>query len=228
MLSEVTRLHLGGFRAPESYGPNERLVVNAWLVRHPDATLLIDTGIAPNIPPEDFEELKFVRIPIGEALATIGVTPDDIDIVINCHLHADHAGGNAEVPRARILVQPAELAAARGSDYSLPDALDLDGGRYEERDGEYEPLPGVLVIPTPGHSPGHQSVSVETTRGRLLLAGQCYRDASGFGRAVTALELARAGHADAPETPAWLPRLLDLGADRIAFGHDRAMWIADA
>ncbi len=227
MRSSVTRLHLGGFRAPESYGPNERLVVNAWLVRHPEATVLVDTGIAPNIPPADVAALKFIRVPIADALGSIGVDVSEIDVVINCHLHADHAGGNADVARARILVQSAELEAARGPDYSLPDALDLDGGRYEERDGEHSPLPGILVIPTPGHSPGHQSVCLETTVGRLLLAGQCYRDASGFGRAVTALELAREGYTDAGETPPWLPRLLDLGADRIAFGHDRAVWVPD-
>ena len=221
-------MHAGGFLAPESYGPNERLVVNAWLVRHPEATILVDTGIADHIPVADAEELKFVRVPIVEALAAIGAQPDDVDIVINCHLHADHAGGNRHFAKARILVQPAELAAAREPDYTVPEDLDLEGGRYEEREGDYEPLAGIRIVATPGHSPGHQSVLIETDTGRLLLAGQCYRDASGFGRAVTALELARAGHADAPDTPDWLPRILALEPDRIAFGHDRAVWAADA
>lgn len=228
MRSTVTRMHVGGFLAPESYGPNERLVVNAWLVRHPEATILVDTGIAEHIPPADFAQLKFVRVPIGEALAGLGAQPQDVDIVINCHLHADHAGGNVHFPGARILVQPAELAAARKPDYTVAEDLGLAGGRYEEREGEYEVLPGIRVLPTPGHSPGHQSVLIDTDAGRLLLAGQCYRDASGFGRAVTALELARAGHADAPETPEWLPRLLALEPVRIAFGHDRAIWATDA
>jgi N-acyl homoserine lactone hydrolase len=228
MRSTVTRMLVGGFLAPESYGPNERLVVNAWLVRHPEATILVDTGIAEHIPPADARELKFVRTPIGEALVTIGTRPEDIDLVLNCHLHADHAGGNGAVPRARIMVQPAELAAAHEPDYSVPEDLELDGGRYEERDGDYDLLPGVRVLSTPGHSPGHQSFLLETDAGRLLLAGQCYRDASGFARAVTALELARAGHQDVPETPDWLPRVLELAPDRVAFGHDRAIWAADA
>ena len=221
-------MHVGGFLAPESYGPNERLVVNAWLVRHPDATILVDTGIAEHIPPADLVELRFVRTPIGVALAGIGVRPDEVEIVINCHLHADHAGGNVHFPHARLLVQPAELAAAREPDYSVPEDLNLDAGRYDEREGDYEVMPGIRVLSTPGHSPGHQSVIIETDAGRLLLAGQCYRDASGFGRAIAALELAREGYADAPETPAWLPGLLDLEPDRVAFGHDRAIWAADA
>ncbi len=228
MRSTVTRMHVGGFLAPESYGPNERLVVNTWLVRHPEATILVDTGIGEHIPPADFVELKFVRVPIREAVAGVGAQPRDIDIVINCHLHADHAGGNVDFPDARILVQPAELAAAREPDYSVAEDLNLDDGRYEEREGDYELVPGIRVLSTPGHSPGHQSVLIETDAGRLLLAGQCYRDASGFGRAVTALELARAGYADAPDTPEWLPRLLSLEPDRVAFGHDRAIWAADA
>lgn len=221
-------MHAGGFLANPSYAPGERVVVNAWLVRHPEATILVDTGIADDLPPDDVEELKFVRIPIVEALAGLGVSPDDVDLVINCHLHADHAGGNVHLSGARILVQPAELEAARAPDYSVTASLDLDGGRYEPREGEYEPLPGVRVVPTPGHSPGHQSVLLETDAGHLLLAGQCFRDASSFARAVTALELARDGYPRVPELPDWLPRLVELRPDRVAFGHDRAIWSADA
>ena len=228
MRSTVTRLHLGGFLAPDSYGPNERLVVNAWLVRHPEATILVDTGSGEHIPPADFEELKLIRVPVLDALARIGIGKHEVDMIINCHLHADHAGGNVDVPDARILVQPAELAAARDPAYSVPEDLDLDGGRYEEHEGDHEPLPGVRILATPGHSPGHQSVLLETDAGRLLLAGQCYRDASGFARALTALELERQGHPHAAPTPEWLPRLLELGPDRVAFGHDRAIWAADA
>jgi glyoxylase-like metal-dependent hydrolase (beta-lactamase superfamily II) len=228
MRSTVTRMLVGGFLAPESYGPNERLVVNAWLVRHPEATILVDSGIAEHIPAADVEALKFVRTPITDALAAIAVRPADVEIVLNCHLHADHAGGNVEFPDARILVQPAELAAAREPDYSVPEDLNLDAAHWEERDGDYELLPGIRVLATPGHSPGHQCVLIDTDAGRLLLAGQTYRDASGFARAVTALELARSGYRDAAEVPAWLPRLLDLAPDRVAFGHDRAIWAADA
>jgi N-acyl homoserine lactone hydrolase len=228
MRSQVTRLLVGGFLAPQAIAPGERVVVNAWLVRHPEATLLVDTGIAEHIPPADVEELRFIRTPIVEALATIGVQPAAIDLVINCHLHADHAGGNVVFRGTRILVQPAELAAARGPDYTVEEDVDLDGGRYEEREGEHEPLPGIRVIPTPGHSPGHQSVSVETDAGRLLLAGQCFRDASSFARAVTALEVERDGYPDPPSYPEWLPRLLEVGPYRVAFGHDLAVWQPDA
>ena len=201
MHSEVTRLLVGGFLAPESIAPGERVVVNAWVVRHPEATVLVDTGIAEHLPPEDVAELRFLRTPITDALATAGIALDDIDLIINCHLHADHAGGNVHFRGTPILVQPAELAAARGPDYTVPADIDLEDGHYQEREGEHEPLPGIRVIPTPGHSPGHQSVAIDTDAGRLVLAGQCFRDASGFARAVTALRLAGEGYEHAPDHP---------------------------
>jgi N-acyl homoserine lactone hydrolase len=228
MQSVVTRLLVGGFLAPEAVAPGERVVVNSWLVRHPEATVLIDTGIGEHLPEADLREMRFIRTPITEALAGIGVEPSEIDIVINCHLHVDHAGGNVHFRGTPILVQPEELAAARGPDYSVAEDIDLDGGSWKERSGEHEPLPGILVIPTPGHSPGHQAVSVETDAGPLLLAGQTYRDASGFARAVTACRLAGEGYPDPPAYPDWLPRLLDLQPYRVVFGHDHAVWQPDA
>ena len=132
MRSIVTRLLLGGFLAPESVAPGERVVVNAWLVRHPDATVLIDTGFGEHLPETDVREMRITRTPIIEALAGIGVEANDVDLVINCHLHADHAGGNVHFRGTRILVQPDELAAARGPDYTVPEDIDLDGGHWDD------------------------------------------------------------------------------------------------
>ena len=175
MRSIVTRLLVGGFLAPEAIAPGERVVVNSWLVRHPEATVLIDTGFGAHLPEADVREMRITRKPIVEALSEIGVEPSAVDLVINCHLHADHAGGNVQFRGTPIIVQPDELAAARGSDYSIPEDIDLDGGRWEQREGEHDPLPGIRIIPTTGHSPGHQAVCVETDAGRLLLAGQTFR-----------------------------------------------------
>jgi N-acyl homoserine lactone hydrolase len=219
---------VGGFLAPEAVAPGERVIVNAWVVRHPEALVLVDSGIAEHLPPQDLRELRFTRTPIEEALASIDVRPDDVDLVINCHLHADHAGGNVRFRGTPILVQPAELAAAREPDYTVPEDVDLEHGRYEQREGDHEPLPGIRVIPTPGHSPGHQSVAIQTDEGLLLLAGQVFRDASSFARAITALRLARDGYEDPPPYPEWLPRVLELDPHRVVFGHDHAVWQPDA
>jgi N-acyl homoserine lactone hydrolase len=224
----VSRMLVGGFLAPESVAPGERVVVNAWIVRHPDATVLIDTGLAEHLPPEDVATMRFTRTPIVDALASHGLAPGDVDLVINCHLHADHAGGNVQFRGTPIIVQPAELEVAGEPDYTVAGDVDLADGRWQVREGEHEPLPGMRVIPTPGHSPGHQSVAVETDAGTLLLAGQSFRDASGFARAVTAHRLAAAGYEDPPAYPEWLPRLLELEPYRVVFGHDLAIWQPDA
>ena len=83
-------------------------------------------------------------------------------------------------------------------------------------------------LPTPGHSPGHQSVAVETDAGLLVLAGQVFRDASGFARAVTAYRLRPRATRTPPPYPEWLPRMLELEPYRVAFGHDLAIWQPDA
>jgi len=228
MQSIVTRLLVGGFLAPETVAPGERVVVNAWLLRHPEATVLVDTGIGEHLPAADVQSLRIIRTPITDALSDIGVGTSEIDLVINCHLHADHAGGNIHFRGTRILVQPDELAAARAPDYTVPEDIDLDGGLWDEREGEHEPLPGIHIIPTPGHSPGHQAVAIETDAGRLLLAGQTFRQASDFARAVTARRLDLEGFPDTPSYPEWLPHLLDLQPYRVAFGHDHAVWQPDA
>ena len=110
MRSSVTRLLVGGFLAPASVAPGERLVVNAWVVRHPEATVLVDTGIGEHVPPEDVTSMRFLRTPITDALASVDLQPADVDLVINCHLHVDHAGGNVHFRGTPIVVQPAELA----------------------------------------------------------------------------------------------------------------------
>jgi N-acyl homoserine lactone hydrolase len=224
----VTRLLMGGFQVPDEVAPGERVVVNAWVVRHPDATVLVDTGLGEHLPPEDVESMRILRTPITDALAGADLTPADIDLVINCHLHADHAGGNVHFRGTPILVQPAELEAAHEPSYTVLGDVDLDEGRWDVRDGEHEPLPGIRVIPTPGHSPGHQSVLVETDAGRLLLGGQVFREASAFARALTAYRLDADGFPDPPPYPQWLPRVLELEPHRAVFGHDLAIWQADA
>jgi len=70
-------------------------------------------------------------------------------------------------------------------------------------------------------------VAIDTDRGRLLLAGQVFRDASTFVRAVTAYRLASEGYEDPPSYPEWLPRVLELEPYRVAFGHDLAIWQPD-
>jgi N-acyl homoserine lactone hydrolase len=223
--STITRLFMGDFLGPpETEIAGRRIVVTAFLVRHPDALVLVDTGLSAQLPEADEALYRFHRRPITEALAAENVTPGDVDVVINCHLHADHAGGNRAFRGTPILVRAAELEAAREPDYSDPEALDLDRGAFQVIDGDHEIVPGITSWSTPGHSPGHQAVVVDGLDGPTVLAGQGYRTSSDYAMALRALELRRAGEGDAPEVAPWVPRVVDLDPWRVIFAHDLAIW----
>jgi glyoxylase-like metal-dependent hydrolase (beta-lactamase superfamily II) len=226
----LQRLHVGGFRDLEHEAAGQRVVVCSWILRHPDATILVDTGLAnrwAELDPEGAATYQFTQTPILDALAAADVARDAVDAVINCHLHADHAGGNAVFRGTPIYAQQAEIAAARGPDYTILQAIDLDEGDYRPLTEPNELLPGVRILPSPGHTPGHQTVAVETGEGLVILAGQSFRLASDFAKALTAMHLKDEGYPNPPAFPDWLPDLMALDPWRVVTAHDRAIWQRD-
>jgi N-acyl homoserine lactone hydrolase len=155
-----------------------------------------------------------------------GIDDSAVSVVVNSHLHFDHCGGNHELAGVPIVVQRAELEAARTvPDYTLPDAIDFPGVAYDEIDGEAEVAQGVFVVPTPGHTPGHQSVVVRCRDGTVILAGQSHNQAAEFTYDHLALRARSEGQPDPlPMHPEWLPRLLQLDPRRVVFAHDNAVW----
>ena len=97
--------------------------------------------------------------------------PRDVSVVINTHLHFDHCGGNRLFPGVPIYVQRVEREAAREPGYTIPEWVAFEGATYVELEGAAEIVAGVRVLPTPGHTPGHQSVVVETDDGPVVVAG---------------------------------------------------------
>lgn len=114
-----------------------------------------------------------------------------------------------------------------GEDYTLPELIQAPGLRYDQIDGEAEPLPGVLVVPTPGHTDGHQSVIVQQPSGTVIvLAGQSHDTATAYGADVLAVRAAADGHAQPlPIAPGWVARLRDLDPARVYFAHDHSVWM---
>ncbi|MDE3026626.1 MAG: MBL fold metallo-hydrolase, partial [Acidobacteriota bacterium] len=109
-----------------------------------------------------------------------------VAVVVNTHLHFDHCGGNRRFAGVPIHVQRRELADARADpDYTIPDWVDFDGAAYVEHDGEAEVLPGIRLLPTPGHTAGHQSVLVEAAEGPVLLGGDVAYSFRELGRGET-------------------------------------------
>jgi glyoxylase-like metal-dependent hydrolase (beta-lactamase superfamily II) len=198
--------------------------VYGYLVRHERGLVLLDTGIGAGDAEAD-AWYRPQRVPLQQALATGGVALDDLDLVVNCHLHFDHCGGNPLVGSTPILAQQSELTTARAGDYTLDHLLDHPGSNYQALDGETEALPGVHVIPTPGHVDGHQSLVVECEDGSIVLAGQSHDTASAWSADVLAATARAHGHTDPlPAAPEWIDRLLAFDPKRVVFAHDAAAW----
>jgi N-acyl homoserine lactone hydrolase len=216
----VHRINFGYFIRPaEETGTGSPRVepTFGYLVEHPGGLLLVDTGMGGN--PEVDAWYQPTRIALPAALSAAGAGLDDISQVVNCHLHFDHCGGNPLLPGRAVFTQRAELDLARVTEhYTLPELIDHDGARYEVLDGEAEILPGVRIIPTPGHTAGHQSVVVTRGDGTVIVAGQSHDNATLFTGDV----LARHAHVGTP--PAWLDRLLELDPRQVVFAHDSAVW----
>ena len=132
-------------------------------IDHERGLVLVDTGMIDSSPELDAE---WEPVPMPENL------PREVVCVINTHLHFDHCGGNRLYAGVPIHVQARELADARSdADYTVRAWVDFDGASYVEHDGEAEVLPGIRLLPTPGHTRGHQAVLVDTPDGLVVLGG---------------------------------------------------------
>jgi len=223
----VRRVNFGYFvRPPQETGTGSPRVdpCLGYLVDHPDGLLLFDTGMGRH-PDTDSYYRPRLR-PLAEALAAAGTRSDQVTMVANCHLHFDHCGGNPLLPGLPVFTQSVELETARQtSGYTLPELIDPPGIRYEELSGEAEIMPGVLLMPTPGHTAGHQSVVVRRNDGTVVVAGQSHDTATAFSADALAWQAHQDGHdPPLPDFPAWMDRLQRLDPARVFFAHDHAVW----
>lgn len=223
-IDDVRRLDLGYFVRPAAEtGTGQPRVepVYGYFVTHPELTVVFDTGIGA-ADPETEAHYQPHRRPLDLASAEVGCAVEAIDVVVNSHLHFDHCGANPALPGRRIVVQPAELQAARGKAYTFPELVDFDGAIYDPVDGEAEIADGLVVVPTPGHSPGHQSLLVQARDGTLLVAGQ----ATDFASEYASAQLARSASQEVGRRlavwPDWLDRIEQFDPARVVFAHDGA------
>ncbi|MGC4894054.1 MBL fold metallo-hydrolase [Micromonospora sp. DT31] len=146
----------------------------AFAVRVGDGPVtLVDAGIGP----ADSLAASWAPVPgqLPAELAAAGIDPADVRTVVLTHLHTDHVGWAGPLfPNAEHLIQRAELSALELFHPELPVRLLTPlraVGRLRVVDGETSLTPGVRLLPTPGHTPGHQSVLVEAADERLLITG---------------------------------------------------------
>lgn len=157
----ITPIHVADFIIE-----GETMPVYVHVIDHPDARVLVDTG---------FTELHPVVDDMSPTIFPLDTQDFDlasVDFIVNTHLHFDHLGGNHLFPATPIYVQRAELEDARTEEnYTIPEWVDLPGVTYEPVDGEFELLPGVRLLPAPGHTRGSQIVVVDTADGLVVIAG---------------------------------------------------------
>lgn len=195
-----------------------------YLVRHPDGVVLLDTGMGAH--PDVDAHYRPRRRDLETALAGAGAAPGDVGLVVNCHLHFDHCGGNPRLAGRPVFAQRTELDAATAGGYTLPELVDAPGLRYELLDGEAEILPGVFVVPTPGHTAGHQSLVVRRADGTVIVAGQTHDTATAYSADALAWRAYRDGHAPGIPVPSgWLGRLMEFDPAQVVFAHDHAVWV---
>jgi N-acyl homoserine lactone hydrolase len=206
--------------------PEYQIPIVCYLVQTGDGkNILIDSGL-PEIIPEDAQEFENGQDVI-EQLASIGLKPDDIDTVISTHYDGDHAGRHAAFTKARYVVQRVHhLDAASNPRYaSIRPHWDQPMERIRLVDGDTELLPGLELIETSGHVPGHQSVLVQLPKtGAILLTV----DAVPFGEGFTRDEQDGDSDPDAEATRASTIKLLELVEREhiglVIFGHDQEQW----
>ena len=232
-------LHNGFLGAPRSllfYGDFAadpiQIPITCFLVRAPDATLLFDTGVSPRAVPGLLRNDPLARFTDDDLLIhrldAIGLVPDDIDAVVLSHLHYDHAGGAELFRRSELIAQRDEYAAA----FQPPPFLaafyyrknfDLPGARWRLLDGDTELGPGLTVLRSDGHTPGHQSLLVDLPEtGPVLLAGDaCYTQEHIDGERIPGVVW---NPMLALHTVKRLKTLARLTGARILPSHDRVVW----
>ena len=175
---------------------DDTLPVNAFLVHHPDGLCLFDTGQSaqatePGYLPRWHPFLRLARFElgpqdeIGAQLAGRGIDPISVRWLVLSHLHTDHVGGIGAFPGAEVIVSRVEWEQARGlsgrlrgyvpQHWPLPEPLlvDLAGPPVGPFSGSFDVAGDgtLLIVPTPGHTPGHVSLIVRGDHGGFFLGG---------------------------------------------------------
>ena len=223
-MASIAPLHLSDVLMPGGHPQAGACVpVLAFAVAHDSGVLLFDTGVGRGVAEID-EAFRPDRRLLSEELEAHGLEMSDVTSVANSHLHFDHCGLNRLFDRVPLFVQRPEYEGAMTEGYTVREWVEFPDAAYEIVSGAVDVAPDVTLVPTPGHTPGHQSALVQTERGLCVLAGQAVYTVDEWNGSVdpgrTGLELAddREAYADS------VRRLHELEPAVVHFAHDRGAW----
>lgn len=177
LLVGIRRVDQGIMTYQQKYGRRIWLPIWSFLVQGNGHNILVDTGLDDFVAPPGFTVETGLSEPVlmKDALGRQGLVPGDIDIVINTHLHDDHCGNNILFAGADFYIQQKELDFCNHPhplDYRYePDFI--KGLNLMQVEGDQVILPGIDLVFTPGHTPGSQTVKINTPKGKVIIPGFC-------------------------------------------------------
>ena len=229
------------------YGQSVDIPYIVWNIEGADQNILIDSGCSAadyyrvikgetdqafQAGGEAFKDVEDIT-PFEEGLAKWGLKPEDIDIIIMTHLHWDHIMGTAKCKNARIIVQEEEWRGAYHHheifDFAYAPRWYYEGMRnLEFVRGDVELMPGLRLIFSPGHTPGGQSVAVNTKKGWYVICGFCgvehnLHPPEEIKKAVGYEILPAAVHTDVTVAYDTGLRLLNMFGDNILPAHEQKL-----
>lgn len=221
-------IQLGATAVPAAAQPIE-MSLGCYLIETSDGKhILIDSGLPADLPHRPGMASPPQVTNVLEQLHEIGLQPDDIDMLISTHFDVDHAGYHDAFTKAEHVVQRKhyELARSGHPRFALARAhWDHPDLRYRLLDGDTEIIPGLTLLETSGHAPGHQSVLVRLPQsGPVLLA----IDAVVMQRLFTPERRAWPLDDNEEELRASTRKLLEIVEREhvvlVVFGHDAQQW----
>ena len=225
---QVERVPLGDVTFPDWHPRFHEggCLVFGYVIRHPDGVILFDTGVGTgNSFIDDLYHPHVISI--ETALERLGIDERDVVAVINSHLHFDHCGQNEVFHRRNVPIytQGAEIEAAEAFGYTVPEWAFIPDGSIRTVRGDERVTDGVQIIESPGHTPGHQSVVVDTADGPVVIAGQCvYNTDEVVERQVAPDNMHDDTFLEAGQQS--LERLLSLDPRQVVMAHDIRAWPA--
>lgn len=224
--SVIETLELGEVQLPEWHPrfSDGIALIRAFVIRHPDGVVLFDTGVGSGSQVIDQLYHQPKVTPIIDAINGIGIDERDVIAIVNSHLHFDHCGQNSALPSVPVYVQAAELVAAEQPHYTVAEWAHIEPDRRRVVTGDVDIAPGLRILATPGHTPGHQSLLVDDAGGRSqLVAGQCCYTCAAFrdGEVESDNLHDESYRATAAET---IERLRRLNVAFAHFSHDRTIY----